>query len=117
MFQNYQLQTTARQLVTDLQFAKMRAVAQKVDYQIIFDRTNSSYTIKMGAATVGISRNLADPSNPYYSRGVTLADNFANDKVIFSPVGQASGPGTTTFAASGNTMRVTVTLAGGIYVQ
>ena len=125
MLQNYQLQASARQLVTDLQLAKMRAVSQKVEYEVTFDGANNRYTINMGNSSLGstvwtilgISRSLSDANNPYYSRGVTLADNFGNDRVIFSPIGQASGTGTTTFTASGNSTKVTVTLAGGIYVQ
>ena len=111
MLQNYQVQAAARQLVTDLQFAKMRAVAQKVNYQVDFDAPNDSYTVSTGAVTI-FTRNLSD-----YSRGVTLTENFAGDTVIFLPIGQASATGTATFTASGNSTKVTVTLAGGVYVQ
>lgn len=125
MLQNYQLQASARQLVTDLQSAKMRAVAQKVEYQVAFDWANNRYNINMGNSPLGstvwtqtgILRSLSDPTSPYYSRGVALTENFANDAVVFSPIGQASGTGTTTFTASGYSTKVTVTLAGGIYVQ
>ena len=53
MYQNYQLQTTARQLVTDLQAAKMSAVAQKIEYQVAFDGTNKRYSINMGNSSLG----------------------------------------------------------------
>ena len=125
MLQNYQLQASARQLVTDMQLAKMKAVAQKVQYLVAFDTTNNRYSISMGNSSLGstvwtlmgISRSLSDPTNPYYSRGVTLADNFGTGTVIFSPAGQASATGTATLTAPGNSKTVTVTLAGGIYVQ
>ena len=112
MYQNYQMQAVARQLVTDVQFARMRAVAQKVNYQVAFDVLNNRYTVSTGA-TVIFTRNISD-----YSRGVSFADNFTNDTVIFSATGLASGTGTTTFSASGLTStRVTVTPVGGVYVQ
>ena len=125
MLQNYHLQASARQLVTDLQLAKMKAVAQKVQYLVAFDTANNRYSISMGNSSfgsttwtqMGIFRSLSDPTNPYYSRGVTLADNFASGTVIFSPTGQASGTGVSTLTASGYTKTVTVTLAGGIYAQ
>ena len=125
MLQNYRLQATARQLVTDLQLAKMKAVAQKVQYLVAFDTTNNRYSISMGNSSfgsttwtqMGISRSLSDPTSPYYSQGVTLADNFAAGTVIFSPTGQASGTGAATLTASGYLKTVAVTLAGGIYVQ
>jgi prepilin-type N-terminal cleavage/methylation domain-containing protein len=127
MLQNYQLQSTARQLVTDLQYAKMYAVSQKVECEVAFDGPNKLYSIKKGTLSlgtppgaftvIGLSRKLSDPNNPYYSRGVTFTENFGNDSVVFSPIGQASATGTTTFTASGYSTKVTVTLAGGIYVQ
>lgn len=111
MYQNYQMQAVARQLVTDLQLARMKAVAQKVDYKATFDGTNNRYSILKGATLI-LTRKLSD-----YSNGVTLADNFTNDTVTFSPTGQASGTGITTFTASGSTTRVTVTPVGGVYVK
>ena len=112
MYQNYQMQAVARQLVTDLQLARMRAISQKLDYKVTFDGANNRYRVLQGA-TVIFTRNISDSS-----RGVSLADNFTNDMVIFSPTGLASGTGTTTFSASGLTStRVTVTPVGGIYVQ
>ena len=112
MYQNYQMQAVARQLVTDLQFARMKAVAQKLDYNVTFDGTNNRYSVMQGAAII-FTRNIAD-----YSRGVSIADNFTNDTVTFSSTGQASGSGTATFSATGLTAtRVTVTPVGGVYVQ
>ncbi len=112
MYQNYQMKAVARQLVTDLQLARMRAISQKLDYKVTFDGANNRYRVMQGA-TVIFTRNISD-----YSRGVSLADNFTNDLVIFSPTGLASGTGTTTFSASGLTStRVMVTPVGGVYVQ
>jgi len=111
VLQNYQAQAAARQLVTDLQLARMKAVAQKTNYSVTFDSANKRYTVSMGVTPV-FTRNLSD-----YSQSLTLTDNFTNDKVTFTPVGQASQAGTTTLTASGSTTRVAVTPVGGVYVQ
>jgi prepilin-type N-terminal cleavage/methylation domain-containing protein len=92
---------TARQLVTDLQFAKMKAVAEGVQYRVSFNNTNGSYVVQRGNAatdsgswtTIGIERGLADKTNPYYAKGVTMKQNYPGAAVVFSPVG-SSGMGT-----------------------
>jgi Tfp pilus assembly protein FimT len=91
----------SRQLVTDLQLAKMKAVAEGVQYRVSFDNTGSSYIIQRGNAAaesdswtpVGIERRIADKTNPYYAKGVTLSQNYPGNGVIFLPVG-SSGMGT-----------------------
>lgn len=78
---NYRTKTVARQLMTDLQFARMTAVAQKTPCQVVIDPVNNKYTITMTVAgtTVGIPRQLGvstignNQTNPYYAPGVSLA--------------------------------------------
>ncbi len=92
----YRVKKTARQLATDLQFAKMKSIAEKVEYKLIFDSTNKAYTIQRGdlpsASTswtvVDIPRQLADSTNPYYSKSVSL--NSTVGAVTFTPAGSAS---------------------------
>lgn len=96
LIESYNVKKAARQLATDLQFAKMRAVAEGVDHRVILipgDRPR--YTVERdtggGAWTaVDITRNLGDPANPHYAKNVTM-DTGANPlKVVFSPLGSAS---------------------------
>ena len=122
--EDYRLKGTSRQLVTDLQNAKMRAVAGKVQYRVAFESGNNRYKIEQGNsptgstawAQLGIYRNLSDSSNAYYSNGVTLSENFPSHTVIFSPTGQASPAGTVTFNSPHLTTSVTVTLTGRIRI-
>jgi Tfp pilus assembly protein FimT len=98
---NFTTKKAARQLITDLQFAKMKAVAEGVQYRVSFDAASTSYTLQKGDASedsgswtaVGIERRIADRTNPYYAKGVKLRQNYPDDGVIFSPIG-SSGMGT-----------------------
>jgi prepilin-type N-terminal cleavage/methylation domain-containing protein len=65
---NYRVKTVARQLATDLQFARMSAVANRVPCTVTVTPATNSYTI----TGVGTVRNLGDSNNPYYSQGVSL---------------------------------------------
>jgi Tfp pilus assembly protein FimT len=98
---NFTTKKAARQLMTDLQFAKMKAVAEGVQYKVTFNDASASYAVQKGDAsegsglwtTVGIERRIADKTNPYYARGVKLRQNYPDNGVIFSPIG-SSGMGT-----------------------
>ena len=106
--ESYTVRKCGRQLVSDLQLAKMRAVSQGVQHRISFDPGNRSYTIQQGNASSGstawtqvdLVRALSNEQNPYYAKGVTLASNFANNVVLFSPVGTASPAGTVTLSGA-----------------
>ena len=106
---------TARQLVTDLQFAKMKAVAEGVQYRVSFDSASGSYVVQRGNAsidsgswtTVGIERRIADKTNPYYAKGVTLKQNYPGGVVLFSPLG-SSGMGTVKLSTGACTDGTTV---------
>jgi type II secretion system protein H len=123
--EGYTVRKSGRQLVSDLQLAKMRAVSQGVQHRISFDPGNRSYTIQQGNASSGSTtwtqvdsvRALSDEQNPYCARGVTLATNFANNAVLFTPVGTASPAGTVTLSTSNYTRLVRVILTGRVRVE
>lgn len=95
----YRARIAARQVATDLQFAKIRAISEKVQYRLSFNKGRKSYTIQRGNHSsgstvwtqVGIARCLADKDNPYFSRGIDLNDNCSGHHATFSPSGNASG--------------------------
>jgi prepilin-type N-terminal cleavage/methylation domain-containing protein len=126
--QGTKVKKVARQIVTDMQFAKMRAISESVQYRVYFDTTNKQHYIQKGNlssgstgwTTVGTVRNLTDAANPYYAKGVTFTDTFTTsctDCVIFSPTGEATPSGSVTCSASGNTRVVNVTSSGRIRVD
>jgi len=130
--QNYRTKTVARQLMTDLQYARMTAVARKTPCQVVVDPVNNEYTISIPAngAAVGIPRQLSAPSignnqtNPYYSPGVTLtttpAINAGTWTIQFNTLGDVTfSPATTTTATITQgtfTYNVAVTATGGVQI-
>jgi prepilin-type N-terminal cleavage/methylation domain-containing protein len=81
---NYEAKTVARQLMTDLQFARMNAVSSKLQCRVNLNIATNQYEIDQspdGGTTwniVGIARQLnvqtigANQKNPYYAPGITL---------------------------------------------
>ena len=122
--ESYTVRKAGRQLVSDLQLAKMKAVSQGLQHRVLFDSVNKTYTIQRGNASSGsttwaqvdIMRSLADAQNPYHANGVGLVTNFTNNVVVFSPTGAASPAGTATLATTNYTRLVTVILTGRIRV-
>jgi prepilin-type N-terminal cleavage/methylation domain-containing protein len=116
--ESYRVKTKSRQLISDLQLAKMKAVTEKANYQVIFDAANARYYInKVGAAVPPLSqwRILADATNPYYARGVTFTQNFAGNAAVFTPIGEAS-VGTVTVNGGTQTRTVSVATSGRINI-
>jgi type II secretion system protein H len=124
-FEDYRLKTTARQLVSDLQFAKMKAVAEKVQYRICFETANRRYRVDQGNsssgstawAQVGTLRSLADGNSPYHAAGVNISDTFTGHCVVFSPTGSASPSGLATFSTANLVRHVAVTMTGRVRVE
>ncbi len=123
--EDYRLKTTARQLVSDMQAAKMKAVADKVQYRVAFETALNRYSIQRGDRAVGstawtqegIFRALSDSTNPHYASGVVLSQNFTGGAVIFSPTGQATPAGTATLTSAHLSKNVVVTLTGRIRIE
>ena len=74
---NYRAKTLARQLMTDMQFARMSAVASKFPCRVNLNTATNQYEIDLKDAggnwnLVGIVRNLGNANNPYYAQGVAL---------------------------------------------
>jgi prepilin-type N-terminal cleavage/methylation domain-containing protein len=94
----FSLNQSSRQVVTDLQFAKMHAISEGVQYQVKFNNSTISYVIEKGNASldstswspIQIARSLQTKSNPYFSNGIALIQNFPNDRAIFSPTGTSN---------------------------
>jgi prepilin-type N-terminal cleavage/methylation domain-containing protein len=121
----HRLKTTARQLVADLQFARIKAISEKVQHRLSFDNTKRAYTLEKGNLPVGsttwtpigLARVFSEESNPYYARGIGLDDNFASHQIIFAPSGDVSPAGTVTLASPNESRKVIITLAGRARVE
>ena len=123
--ESYTVRKAGRQLVSDLQLAKMRSVSQGLQHRITFDTANKSYIIERGNASSGstvwaqvdVVRALSTEQNPYHAKGVTLATNFTNNAVLFSPLGTASPAGTVTLTTANYTRNVRVILTGRVRLE
>lgn len=121
--ENYTVRKAARQLVSDLQLARMKAVSQGIEHRIEFDPTNKKYKIRYRDPldgqfkdTADTERSFSDINNPYYAKGVSMVDNFTSNAVTFSATGTASPAGTVTLATTNYTRLVTVILTGRVRV-
>jgi prepilin-type N-terminal cleavage/methylation domain-containing protein len=119
----YNVRKAARQLLTDLQLAKMRAVAEGVDHRVNFVAGDAPrYTVERNSGgtwtTIDIVRNLADPANPYYARGIGMDTSATSLRVVFSPLGSVNPPASITFRSPTNQSKtVKVIFTGRIRIE
>lgn len=120
----YYLRKASRQLVTDLQSAKMRAVAEGVGHRVSFVAGKApQYVIERGNnngswTTIDIVRNLADAGNPYHAKDIRISTSPATLRILFSPLGTASPAASIIFhSKSDRTRTVFVILTGRIRIE
>jgi prepilin-type N-terminal cleavage/methylation domain-containing protein len=92
MMADYEVRAKARQLATDLQLARMKAVAENTRYEVCFDVANSRYRVQMTSLTQSQKdqipwRSLREGAESY--KGLSLAKGFSGDLVVFTPIGEA----------------------------
>lgn len=121
--ENYRVSAASRRLMTDLQFARMKAVADNVQYQVYFNQINNQYWVQgwnpAGGVwnQLGITRQLSNSANPAYESGVTLSFSTNGDKTItFSPMGQAQAATTAMISSVNYQKNVTVTTTGSMKI-
>ena len=126
--ENLKVKKVARQVVTDMQLAKAKAITEGVQYRVHFDTASARYSIQKGNLSsgsttwtiAGIVRELSNAANPYYAKNVALSNNFPSscpDCVVFSPTGSASPAGKVTCSSSGKSKNVYVILSGRVRVD
>jgi Tfp pilus assembly protein FimT len=97
------LSSAARQVATDLQVARMKAIAQNISLTVSFNTSNGTYSYSsdsrdIGQEYPGISIASVSPSNPAFnSRGtasasvtITLSNGTAQKLVCVKTVGRVS---------------------------
>lgn len=122
---NYRAGAAARQLMTDMQFAKMGAVSQGVGYRVTFSVAQKQYRIQRWDRTtaawvqVDTVRDLATLGTPYFVSGGALATNFTANRayVEFTPLGTASTNGTATISVGTAVRNVSVNAIGRVRID
>jgi type IV fimbrial biogenesis protein FimT len=93
---NYRLKSAARQLMTDLQYARTSAVSRNADYTVTINSATNQYSISTGGVQEGPTRALSNPTNAYYMRGVSLGTTGNPVVITFSTLGRANPASTIT---------------------
>jgi prepilin-type N-terminal cleavage/methylation domain-containing protein len=112
--QNYRTKTVALQLMTDLQFARMTAVAQKANCTVLIDSGNNQYTISVGGVQVGAVRQVG-----VQAPGAVLGTSPATGTLLvtFTPYGYATPPTTATVTQGALKWNVSVNATGGMQIS
>lgn len=109
----YHLNSAAGALVSDLQYAKMKAVSQKRNIKVLFNIENNSY--KMQYKDHGAWNDLAGESERSLSNsGVSLI--AANNDPVFTAKGLVSPTATAQIRNSNGTREIKISLCGRIKV-
>lgn len=109
----YRLNSAAGALVSDLQYAKMKAVSQKRNIKVLFNIENNSY--KMQYKDHSIWTDLTGASERNLSNaGICLA--AASNNPVFSARGMVSPTATVQIRNSNGTREIKVSLCGRIKV-
>ena len=102
----YETEAAARQLMSDLETARMLTVTQNTPYRIYFNQAGNQYWMQsqnpatLAWANAGSARQLSTSGNIAYEQGVALSFAAQGDQTIaFTPTGTAPG-GITAFLTS-----------------
>jgi Tfp pilus assembly protein FimT len=121
--EDYRVKAASRQLMSDIQFARMKAVADNVQYQVYFNPAHNQYWVQgwnPGTSAwnqVGATRQLSNAASPGYEPGVTLAFSTNGDKTAtFSPMGQAIAAITASLSSTNYQSNIVVATTGRVQI-
>lgn len=94
----------ADRLLADVQMARVESVKRQTSVLIVFSDAGWCYGISTGSACSCDSNpgscNLGSVSSSDFP-GIVMAENFADDTLVFNPVRRTSNSGTATFGSPG----------------
>ena len=121
--EDYRVKAASRQLMSDIQFARMKAVADNVQYQVYFNQANNQYWVQgwnpdtLAWNQIGAARQLSNAASPGYEPGVTLAFSTNGDQTAtFSPLGLATPAITASLSSTNYQNNVVVTTTGRVQI-
>jgi type IV fimbrial biogenesis protein FimT len=121
--EEYRVKAASRQLMSDMQFARMKAVADNVRYQVYFNPAQNQYWVQgWDPATslwnrIGAARQLSNAASPGYEPGVTLAFSTSGDQTAtFTPIGQATAALTASLSSANYQSNVVVSTTGRVQI-
>jgi type IV fimbrial biogenesis protein FimT len=109
--EDYRVRAASRQLMSDLELARMMAVTQNTQYGIFFNQAGNQYwmqsqnPVTLVWSQAGYARQISVVGNPAYEPGVILSFTAqGNQTIAFSPTGVAPN-GITAMLGSTNYQR------------
>jgi type IV fimbrial biogenesis protein FimT len=112
MMPRVRLQGATRQLVSDLMFARMKAVRENNRHRVVFTSNQRYDVLSDGESGEGVPVLARDLSGDY--PGVVLV---ANNDPVFSPGGRASSLATITLTNEAGQRRLSVNITGRVRIQ
>ena len=114
----HRVRAAARDVMTDMRYARMRGVSRNLEYRIVFSPDSNSYVIQAGNRSSGSNtwtqegptRDLTDPGNKCFHKDVTIDAGTTTQPILYRPTGTVSPaptvnlshPKTKTFTVSGS---------------
>ena len=126
LLSSVRLDSGARQVASDLQAVRMKAIAQNRRFRVTFRPSTKDYVVDVEAASAWQRHNLhshdpgvADDALIALPAGVGITAVNSGGDVIFVPRGHVDGGITITLRAAtgGDAKRVVVNLAGRVRIQ
>jgi Tfp pilus assembly protein FimT len=121
--EDYRVKAACRQLMSDIQFARMKAVADNVQYQVYFNQANNQYWVQgwnpvtSAWNQIGATRQLSNAASPGYELGITLAFSTKGDQTVtFTPMGQATPAITASLSSVDYQSNVVVATTGRVQI-
>jgi Tfp pilus assembly protein FimT len=89
---NYRLRTVARDIVSTMRAAQMKAVSNNQEYRVSFDAVNSSYILQV-RTTVGLDTWMPEGAEQKMQKGIRIhqINGLPGDSAEFNPNSTSSG--------------------------
>jgi type IV fimbrial biogenesis protein FimT len=83
---NYRLRTAARDVVSTMRTAQMKAVSNNSDYRVSFtEGTGNAGSYVLERNTGGVNPWIPEGVSQTLPTGIQLTTNFPNERVVFKP--------------------------------
>jgi prepilin-type N-terminal cleavage/methylation domain-containing protein len=121
----HRIRAAARDVMTDMRYARMRSVSRNLEYRITFSPGTDSYIIEAGNRSrasdtwtqEGTTRNFSNPGNPFFHSHVGL-DTGTTASVLYRPTGEVMPAPTVQLShPKAGTWRVYGSLAGRVRLE
>ncbi len=108
---NLDLKAAERDIASDLRLAQQLSVTSQINYQVIFNISGNSYSVKNAATGASVKARVIKPPIRILS-----ISGLSNDTVTFNAIGAATSTGSIILINSNNVQK-TITIEPSGYVR